>query len=421
MRKKKILIGLVMAMMIAGTTGCGNHKSDRNSSEAVYLGSSASNKSASYAAAATEASADWECGLSDGEFEYSPESAYNGVSSEARSVETDDTTNTLSQIDTEKLVYRCDMQFDTEDYNSSINELKNLMNKYGAFLEYENEWNNGGSKNTPSLHNYNATIRIPVENYQAFLDGIGNLGDLKNKSQNVENLSQEYSDLSAELEVLEAKRDSYISMMKEAKTLDDMESLLMIDERLTEVEVSINRIKTRINNINNDVSFSYITITINEVREYEAPAAETFGQRVSQAFKDGWKNFKEGCQDFVIWAAEHVIGLGIFFVILLIIWFALLRKPFKAFRKWLRNKKAAKKAAKAANNTSTAYNTSTGKVDISAVPSDNTGVPVDSSVSDSADVPADSSVSDSANVPADSSISGSADAPSDTAADNTEV
>ena len=128
MRKKKILIGLVMAMMIAGTTGCGNHKSDRNSSEAVYLGNSASNKSASYAAAATEASADWECGLSDGEFEYSPESAYNGVSSEARSVETDDTTNTLSQIDTEKLVYRCDMQFDTEDYNSSINELKNLMN-----------------------------------------------------------------------------------------------------------------------------------------------------------------------------------------------------------------------------------------------------------------------------------------------------
>lgn len=197
MRKKKILIGLVMAMMIAGTTGCGNHKSDRNSSEAVYFGNSASNKSASYAAAATEASADWECGLSDGEFEYSPESAYNGVSSEARSVETDDTTNTLSQIDTEKLVYRCDMQFDTEDYNSSINELKNLMNKYGAFLEYENEWNNGGSKNTPSLHNYNATIRIPVENYQAFLDGIGNLGDLKNKSQNVENLSQEYSDLSA--------------------------------------------------------------------------------------------------------------------------------------------------------------------------------------------------------------------------------
>lgn len=415
MRKKKLLIGLVMAMMIAGTTGCGNHKSDRNSSEAVYLGSSASNKSATYGVSATEAAAEWEYDLVDAEFEYSPNSDNSGASSESRSVTTDDTTNTLSQIDTEKLVYHCDMQFDTEDYNSSINELKNLMNQYGAFIEYENEWNNGGSKNTPSLHNYNATIRIPVENYQAFLDGMGNLGDLKNKSQNVENLSQEYSDLSAELEVLEAKRDSYISMMKEAKTLDDMESLLMIDERLTEVEVSINRIKTRINNINNDVSFSYITITINEVREYEAPAAETFGQRVSQAFKDGWKNFKEGCQDFVIWAAENVIGLGIFLVILLIIWFALLRKPFKAFRKWLRNKKAAKKAAKAANNISTVNN------NISAVPSDNTGVPADSSVSDSADVPADSSVSDSANVPADSSVSGSADAPSDTAADNTEV
>ena len=58
MRKKKLLIGLVMAMMIAGTTGCGNHKSDRNSSEAVYLGSSASKKSATYGVAATEAAAE---------------------------------------------------------------------------------------------------------------------------------------------------------------------------------------------------------------------------------------------------------------------------------------------------------------------------------------------------------------------------
>ena len=124
----------------------------------------------------------------------------------------------------------------------------------------------------------------------------------------------------------------------------------MIDQRLTEVEVSINRIKSRLNNINNDVAYSYITIAIVEVREYEAPEPETFGQRVSQAFKDGWKNFKEGCQNFVIWAAENIIGLGIFLAIILIVWFALLRKPVKALRANLRASKAAKKAAKAAQN-----------------------------------------------------------------------
>ncbi len=344
MIKKKIFIGLVAAMMLTGTAGCGNSPLDKHVGANSTL---SANTRATYGAEATEAAIYYD----DAAGMDAEESFKGGVNSNASEQVSDtgaDTTNQLSEIDTEKLVYHCDMYFDTENYIDSVNELKNLMNQYGAFLEYENERNNGGYGNTPSLHIYNATIRIPSENYQDFLDNMGNVGELMNKCQDVQNLSQEFSDLSSELEVLEAKRDSYIAMMKEAKTLDDMESLLMIDERLTEVEVSINQIKTRLNSINNDVAYSYITVTISEVKEYEDPAPETFGERVAQGFKNGWENFVGGCQNLVIWAAEHVIGLGIFLVILLTIWFALLRKPVKAFRARRRAAKAAKKAAKAA-------------------------------------------------------------------------
>ncbi len=344
MIKKKIFIGLVAAMMLTGIAGCGNSPLDKHVGANSTL---SANTRATYGAEATEAAIYYD----DAAGMDAEESFKGGVNSNASEQVSDtgaDTTNQLSEIDTEKLVYHCDMYFDTENYIDSVNELKNLMNQYGAFLEYENERNNGGYGNTPSLHIYNATIRIPSENYQDFLDNMGNVGELMNKCQDVQNLSQEFSDLSSELEVLEAKRDSYIAMMKEAKTLDDMESLLMIDERLTEVEVSINQIKTRLNSINNDVAYSYITVTISEVKEYEDPAPETFGERVAQGFKNGWENFVGGCQNLVIWAAEHVIGLGIFLVILLTIWFALLRKPVKAFRARRRAAKAAKKAAKAA-------------------------------------------------------------------------
>jgi hypothetical protein len=350
MIKKKIFIGLVAAMMLTGTAGCGNSPLDKHVGANSTL---SANTRATYGAEATEAAIYYD----DAAGMDAEESFKGGVNSNASEQVSDtgaDTTNQLSEIDTEKLVYHCDMYFDTENYIDSVNELKNLMNQYGAFLEYENERNNGGYGNTPSLHIYNATIRIPSENYQDFLDNMGNVGELMNKCQDVQNLSQEFSDLSSELEVLEAKRDSYIAMMKEAKTLDDMESLLMIDERLTEVEVSINQIKTRLNSINNDVAYSYITVTISEVKEYEDPAPETFGERVAQGFKNGWENFVGGCQNLVIWAAEHVIGLGIFLVILLTIWFALLRKPVKAFRARRRAAKAAKKAAQAAAAVQTA-------------------------------------------------------------------
>ena len=337
MRKKIIIANVLAAMMLIGTTGCGSssgdstkYKMEGRTANTVSMGSAEVQDDYDYEYAADAEAIEESKGITD----YA-----------TGDVESGDTTNTLPTIDAEKLVYHCDVRFDTKDYEKSINELKSLMKTYGAFLESENESNSGGYGYNPSLHSYSATIRIPSENYQAFLDNSGNIGELMNKSQNVTNLSQEYSDLSAELEVLEAKRQSYLEMMKDAKTLDDMESLLMVDERLTEVEISINRIKTRMNSINNDVAYSYISVEISEVREYEDPVPESFSEKLSQSFKNGWENFVEGCMNFVLWAAENIIGLGIFIIILLAIWFGLLRKPFKAHRAKRKAKKAAYKAA----------------------------------------------------------------------------
>ena len=343
MRKKIIIANILAAMMLIGTVGCGS--SGAATKEAHARTTSGAVNSMAMEGAAVDYDYDYE-------YEAATEAAaseeFVGIAdSEKGAVPAGDTTNTLPTIDAEKLVYHCDVRFDTEDYEKSINELKSLMSTYGAFLENENESNSGGYGYTPSLHTYYATIRIPSENYQAFLDNSGNIGELMNKSQNVTNLSQEYSDLSAELEVLEAKRESYLGMMKDAKTLDDMESLLMVDERLTEVEISINRIKTRMNSINNDVAYSYISIAISEVREYEDPVPESFGEKLSQSFENGWENFVEGCMNFVLWAAEHIIGLGIFLIIVLSIWFKLIRKPLKAHRAKRKAAKAARKAAKA--------------------------------------------------------------------------
>ena len=347
MIKKKIMIGLVMAMMISGIAGCGSRASaERNK----YSGDNYSY------AAATEAAAEYDYESYDYEladeggayYEENSVSAGSGISDSKGINMSDDTTNTLPEINTEKLVYRCTCTYETTAYDDSKNSLKTLISSYNGFIENEDEYTT--RTNNPSVYFYTATIRVPSQNYQAFLDNSGSLGELISKTQNVSNLSQEYNDLSAELEILEAKRTSYISMMKEAKSLNDMESLLMVDERLTDVEISINQIKTRMNSINNDVAYSYITVSIKEVREYEDPVPETFSQRISQAFKNGWKNFVEGCQNFVIWAAENIIGIVIFIVILLAIYFSLIRKPLKAIRESLRVKKAAKKAAKAAAN-----------------------------------------------------------------------
>ncbi len=347
---KKTILSSMMAAMLLVPVGCGK-KNDLKSAANNY----SYETNLSMTQAATEASFEnYDVGGEEYYTEDMPEEEFydeaesNGMSDTSRAADSGNTTTTLPTLDAEKLIYRCSVRFDTLDYKSSITNLKKLINDNNAFIENENEYTSGGHGTTPVLYNYSATIRVPSENYQTFLDNSGSIGELLNKSQNVTNLTQEYNDLGAELEVLETKRSSYLEMMKEAKTLDDMESLLMIDERLTEVEVSINRIKTRMNSINNDVAYSYIDITIAEVREYEEPVPETFGERISQAFKNGWADFKNACQNFVIWAAENVIGLSILIVCVVLFWLLVLRKPVKRLRASLKAKKAARKAANAA-------------------------------------------------------------------------
>ena len=270
--------------------------------------------------------------------------------------ENENTSATLQKIDTEKLVYQCNLSFETTEYDASVQKLQNLIRQYGGFLEYENvsEYDDyaGDRKTKGKRYIYNATVRIPSGSYESFVNGTEDLGDLKSKNHNVQNFSSEYTDLSAQLEVLEAKHASYIEMMKEAKSLNDMESLLMVDDRITDVEIEINRIKSRMNNINNDVAYSYVYVNIAEVKEYEEVVEdpETFGERVSQGLKDGWKRFKEGVQDFVVDCSENLPRIIIAIVIIVLCYIFIIRKLLRLAGvptgKERKAKKAAKKAAK---------------------------------------------------------------------------
>ena len=324
---KKIQKGTLATVMLLSLAACGDKSSDSSRSNEMR-------EIESYVT--TEAPAETEAyynGAYESEEYYMGDYAYEdeGVSLKSAgaasgSGENPNTADVsqLSKIDTEKLVYRCSLSFETLNYNESVIKLRNLINSYSGFME--NEDVNTYIRDGKTYYNYSATIRVPSASYENFVNGTADVGDLKNKSQNVENLSQEYGDISAELEVLETKRESYLEMMKEAKKLEDMENLLMIDDRITDVEIQINRIKTRLNRIDNDVAYSYVNVNISEVEKYEEPVAETFGERLSRGLKNGWENFTEGVQNFMVDVTENLPKIIITITVILLVWFLVIRR-----------------------------------------------------------------------------------------------
>ena len=88
-------------------------------------------------------------------------------------------------------------------------------------------------------------------------------------------------------------------MLEEAKTIDE---ILLIQDNLYQVISDIESYQSKLNTYDSKVNYSTVNLEIVEVIEYtELEKEETaFGKRISQAFKNSWKNFGKFLQGFAV-------------------------------------------------------------------------------------------------------------------------
>ena len=260
------------------------------------------------------------------ESEVSEESADESAG-EGSGIDIDDNTPSVDskKITKDKLIYTCDLSIDTLDFDASIKALSKLIDKNDGFIENE-EYSDGNSYDyynyyyvdDNSKHNqYTATIRIPSDRYETFLNDAADLGDVRSRNARVDNVSQEYTDLNTTLEVYEAAYDRYMKLLSE--TTDD-EYALKLQQEITDTQIEIARIKTRLNKIDTDVLYSFVNISIREVSKYDAKPLpkDTFTQRLVSEIEDtfyGFLDFLEGLLFLIIHMLPYAALIGIIIVI----------------------------------------------------------------------------------------------------------
>ncbi|MDE7294899.1 MAG: DUF4349 domain-containing protein, partial [Oscillospiraceae bacterium] len=226
----------------------------------------------------------------------------------------------------EMLVYSCNMTVDTLEFDEALAGFKAALNGCGGFVETEN-YSDGGSsgrwykEGEEKWKSYTATVRVPSGSYEEFVNIAGNLGDLRSKTSSVENLSREYSDLSTTLEIYLAKEERYIARLSE---ITDEEYALKVERELTDIQIQIANIRNRMSTIRTDVAYSYVYISLNEVKEYvsEPVKTDTFGDRLSITLEtagSGFLRFLEELLFVIIYAAPYLIFSGVIVLIIVLI------------------------------------------------------------------------------------------------------
>ena len=206
----------------------------------------------------------------------------------------------------QKIIYNASLSMESTDFDTTREALMTAVEANGAWLESTSLY--GTEKDHDRTADY--TVRVPVGSYRAFLAAVGDAGSVLNISESAENITSSYIDVQARLSALEAQRDRLNALADQAETTAD---LLEIESQLSDVQYQLENYTRQLKNMDQQVSYSTVDIRLSEVATL-TPTGTTFGERVVDAFADGWRGFVVFLQGFVLaviylWPVLLVVGI----------------------------------------------------------------------------------------------------------------
>lgn len=326
MKKSGKLLAIILSLaMVFSLCACGK----TSAPAATYDSSNASY----YAASESAASGAYEYGF---DAEYPKEE-------EVTEAKTDNTSaldvkgDAETDLDYDKIIYSADVTVETTQFDDAVAALAGFVEKYGGFVQSSsvsganlNDQQRGRIVNRSA----NYTLRIPSKNFNGIMNSFSEMGNVPYSYTYTENVTSAYYDTQARLEAYKTQQTRLLELMEKAETVEDV---ITIEERLTELNYSIDSLQSVLNNFDRRVSYSTISLRLMEVREYTPTEEPTFWDRLGDAFIDGVKGAFEFLKNLLVF----IVGALPVIAIIAVLYFVL-RKPVKK----IFEKKRAKKTAR---------------------------------------------------------------------------
>ncbi|NLF62968.1 MAG: DUF4349 domain-containing protein, partial [Chloroflexi bacterium] len=154
------------------------------------------------------------------------------------------------------------------------------------------------------------TIRVPVERFDEAMNRIQEMAvEVRRADRSSEDVTEEYVDLQARLENLEATADRVRSFLDQAATVEEA---LAVNQELSRLEEEIEAYKGRIQYLENRADFS--TITVSLTPDELAQPIEVGGWRLGGAAREAVEALLgalQGVARILVWIVVFVLPLAI--------------------------------------------------------------------------------------------------------------
>lgn len=211
-----------------------------------------------------------------------------------------------------KVISTASLTIEVESVEAAINKITNITIENAGFISSSSIRDIGGNRKSGSL-----TARVPQKNFYLIIEKVSKLGTEKHRQVSGQDVTEEFIDLGARLDILKKQEIRLQEILKMANTVKD---ILEIEHELERVRGEIESLTGRLNFLNQSVEMSTISVNVLE------PAPLTGeGWGISQAIRDAVGGFIESVRGIIVFTG-FIIPILVYLGVLVLLVLGIKRK-----------------------------------------------------------------------------------------------
>lgn len=273
--KKRCWAAALAGLLLLSVAGCGSSSKE---SYAVATGSADMMSPAMDMEVAEEAEMDMSAAYDNGESGITSGQGLEAVAETGR-----------------KLIRNVNLTLQTREFDSLADGISEQVREMGGYVQNSSAW--VGSYYEESTRSADYTVRIPSDRLDEFIKVVSGLGNVVHKDESVEDVTLQYVDTESRKKALETEQERLLALMEQAESLED---LLAIESRLSEVRYELENYGSQLRLLDNQIDYSTVYISIQEVERITENKERTFLEEVSVRFSDSLYEVGRGLRGFAI-------------------------------------------------------------------------------------------------------------------------
>lgn len=209
----------------------------------------------------------------------------------------------------DKIIKTGNMLMVVEAYDKALAQIMQQVKTKQGYISNQNE-----QRSDYEITN-TLVIRVASQHFDGLMNGLGQTAHkLLSKNVYMQDVSEEYTDVVARLKTKREVELRYLDILRTAKTIED---ILAVEEQLRTIREEIESATARLKYMDDQVSYSTITVEIIEKLDYNAPAPmqDGFGNRLLNGLTNGWNSMLAMIIGLVnVWPLMLVLG-GVLFLL----------------------------------------------------------------------------------------------------------